>query len=145
MATKGAKHGSAYFDGFIKSKGLLFSQEERPENLKRKIPILIKDIAYGNITEKYYKFFDYHFMMDILMPELTKLYTRHYIHYQAMLNYYSTVSSDQTVLNTLQEDGELCAAYSIAMQYFEMIVKANGNLSYLPPMAEKLHKYRFRL
>lgn len=146
MGKGGKQHGSSYFDGFIRQKGKDFLLSEKPDNLKKKIPTLIKDIAYGNITlEKYSVFFTEHFVKDIVLPELSRICYMHNLHYEAVKTLLSTSAREQAAFNVLQEDGDLANAYLLAYNAFYQIAASNGNLSYLIPLAVQLKKYRFRL
>lgn len=145
MGKGGKQHGSSYFDGFIRQKGKDFLLSEKPDNLKKKIPTLIKDIAYGNINlDKYAMFFTEHFVKDIVLPELSRILYTHNLHYMAMKEL-TTKVNDQMAFNVLQEDGDLANAYSLAYNTFYQIAMSNGNLSYLTPLSVQLKKYRFRL
>jgi hypothetical protein len=146
MKKGGKQHGSAYFDSFIRSKGPRFLLEERPENLMRKIPVLIKDIAYGNIAiEKYGQYFDEHFTKAIIMPVLGKLCVEKQIHYLAMKDYIEKYPKDDTAFKLLEEDGDLASAYALAYQGFYNICVYNGDLRYIPIMSNQLKRYRFKL
>lgn len=139
------KKGSAYFDGFIRMKGSDFLAMERPENLIRKVPMLVKDIAYGNIElPKYGRYFTPNFVY-MVSQEVDRIYYTKLAHYRAMEVYSPKFPTNEFLKRVLREDGEETAAWSIVHEGFKNILLSNGNLSYLNIMATQLKQYRFRL
>lgn len=139
---KKSNYGSAFFDPLIKSKGDTFMIMERPERLMKKVPMLLKDLAYGNITEKYNKYFTYDFVTRIVIPALQTLHLNALIHYNATKEFYEKYGS-QDIFTVMQTDGELLAVYDIALSGFNDMVASNGNLGYLISMGVKLKQYKF--
>jgi hypothetical protein len=135
-------YGSAFFDPLIKSKGDTFMIMERPERLMKKVPLLLKDLAYGNITEKYNKYFTYDFVTRIVIPALQTLYLNHLIHFNATEEYYRKYGSPDA-FTVMQTDGELLNVYGIALSGFNDMVASNGNLGYLISIGEKLKQHKF--
>lgn len=135
-------YGSAFFDPLIKSKGDTFMIMERPERLMKKVPLLLKDLAYGNITEKYNKYFTYDFVTRIIIPALQTLYLNHLIHFNATEEYYKKYGSPD-IFTVMQTDRELLTVYEIALFGFNDMVASNGNLGYLISIGERLKQYKF--
>lgn len=143
---RSGKRGSAYFDGFLKAKGQDFLLSERQDALARKVPLLIKDIAYGNVEiNKYGRFFTQFFVCDIVYPELYKLYMAKLVHYNAVKEFIDNHGGDDLLNSVLIEDGDQVAAYQIALEGFQSMINSGGNLSYIPIMGNKLNRYRFKL
>lgn len=135
-------YGSAFFDPLIKSKGDTFMIMERPERLMKKIPLLLKDLAYGNITEKYNKYFTYDFVTHIVIPALQTLYLNALIHYKATEEFYAKYGSPDA-FTVLQTDKVLLTVYEIALSGFNDMVASNGNLGYLITIGANLKQYKF--
>lgn len=135
-------YGSAFFDPLIKSKGDTFMIMERPERLMKKVPLLLKDLAYGNITEKYNKYFTYDFVTRIVIPALQTLHLNHLIHFNATEEYYRKYGSPDA-FTVMQTDRELLTVYEIALFGFNDMVASNGNLGYLISIGEKLKQHKF--
>lgn len=135
-------YGSAFFDPLIKSKGDTFMIMERPERLMKKVPLLLKDLAYGNITEKYNKYFTYDFVTCIVIPALQTLYLNSAIHYSATREFYEKYGSPDA-FTVMQTDAELQNVYGIALSGFNDMVASNGNLGYLITIGAKLKQYKF--
>lgn len=111
----------------------------------RKIPILVKDLAYGNIApDRYGKFFTEYFVKDILLPELNRILIKHQTHYFALKEFYE-VNKEGHVFGILQEDGDLVNAYTIAYTGFLAMRNNRGDLRYLNAISSQLRPFKFRL
>lgn len=141
---KSGKRGSRYFDDNIKLYGPNFLETEPEPNLRKRIPILCKDIGYGNIDlEKYGKYFT-PYLIDILYDEVYLEYVRRYYHYIAMYDLACKYPNETQIDVILKEDKDRCAAYEILYTGIRDI-KRTGTIGYIDTIAYNLKKYRFSI
>lgn len=107
-----------YFEGFIKQYGVGFLQKETPAHLRRKANILFKDIAFGNITDKYYGYFGNKDFLDMIYSEAYNLSNEYWIHKTAIECMMEKYTPDDRIKVLYMKDCDKYTIYSIICQGF---------------------------
>lgn len=138
--------GSSFFDPLIRNFGEGFFTRENPMFIRRKMHLLFKDIAFGNIDEKYYKYFMNPEFLNIVLSEA---YNKQYLYWfrQASETQYIKMCPsgvNDMMKSILNSDIESYNAYSILVSGIQNIIQT-GDPRGLDSIIVKIKPYKFRL
>lgn len=137
------KKGSRFFDELIKNSGENFLETELEVNIRRRIQLLIRDIAFGNVDKtKYGKYFNER-LCTILYDEVYRRYQENFVIYDALRLYSKDNIGNDVVTRCLKGASDRQMAYGILLENVGFLCASGGNLSYIDIAAVKLKDYKF--
>lgn len=138
--------GSSFFDPLIRNFGESFFTRENPLTIRKKMHLLFKDIAFGNIDEKYYKYFTNQEFLNIVYSEAVNKQYIYWLRQVSEIEYmklYPGSVNDQmkTIVNS---EIETYSAYSILVNGIRAII-TTGDPRYLTSITVNIKPYKFKL
>src|SRR5574343_1795337 len=118
MGVKQRRIGSMYFDNFIKMHGEGFMSKETPVQLKRKANMLFRDIAFGNITDKYLGYFTNNDFVSLMYSESSNIQSEYWIHKIAMEALMEKYPPDDRMKMIYMKDSDKYTIYTIISEGF---------------------------
>jgi hypothetical protein len=138
--------GSSFFDPLIRNYGEGFFTRENPLVIRRKMHLLFRDIAFGNIDEKYYKYFVNQEFLNVAYSEaVNKQYMfwfRQAGEIEFMKNYPSCLND--LMKNISNNDIETYNAYTILVNGFQSIMQS-GDPRFIDRIVVEIKPYKYKL
>lgn len=139
---KTSKKDSRFFTEFINRSGQDFMVRENPVNIYNKIPLLLKDIAFGNIDlEKYGKYFSPQ-LVNIMYDKTYDIAQNKYIYTKAIELYVAHDTNNDRAKLLLRKSIREANAYNILLYGIDAL-RNTGDLSILIAMAYRLKELKF--
>ena len=142
---KGGKRQPSYFDNKRQQLGDNFLSRMNPDQLRKDMPRIVKDIAYRNVDvmKDYMIFMDANFLAQLEQHCLEQ--RNNHIAYEMALSAYrqnSQVQNDPVYVDLHQRHTKMRCAYDKILSYIYSI-RMTGDPNYLYPMMNDLFPIRF--
>ena len=143
MVKRSAKKGAKFFDDFIRTSGPNFMETESIVTITRKLPVLCRDIACGNVDiNKYGKYFTMD-LVTILYHYVEEQYIRAEHSFGAMKMYANAVGYGNSVVQVLYKEAlDRYRGYSALYESIQRLY-FTGDLSNIDIAASNTKNYRF--
>lgn len=139
---KNMRKESRFFSEFINRSGEDFIVRENPINLYNKIPMLFKDIAFGNVDlDKYTKYFCPK-LIEIMYQRAIEIGQEKYVLMKALELYLNQNPQDNVAGVLYMKAKKQVYAYNVLATGIQNI-RMTSNLSYINTMASSLRDVRF--
>lgn len=140
------KRGSAFFENFIREYGEDFLNKVPPLTLTKKMHMLFKDMAYGNIDlEKHGKYFANPDFVQLICQEASKKRFYHGTHVNGnrMLQIYKPETEQYPMFPIMcKEDMQSFEAYCIISEQMNNLLNT-GNVEYLTVLANNIRPFKY--